>query len=393
MILVLAFIVSSCSKENIDQGDIDIDQPDPTTITQNPLVTRGGGGGEGLDLDCFTIKYPFGLINDVDETITITADEDLELLEFETIVDFDYPVDVVLEDGTEDSVDNAESLSELFASCIPSGGWNYEQFPAYLIDSETSCYEIVYPIQVENEAGEITDIESSSDLSAAVSTEIVYFVFPFSLVDQETNELTSVGDVDELFDALIACNGDIVSDTTNWEWEYGFEYIGCYTIAFPFNVVLQSGETITVEDHMQYCDLLLSGDVLDFAFPMTLIDVEGNTIVVADQGELDVLLEECDEWIGGAGFEAVFQLWSLEFYFNSDGTPCHTINYPISISMIDGAVVEVNNIQELEEIVLIGNPFEIESLEYPVSVTKTSDQTVTEFNSDNEVFEFEINCD
>jgi len=74
-----------------------------------------------------------------------------------------------------------EELAELFAECLPDGGWEEGDFPAYLINFETSCYTLQYPIDLQDVNGDVITAENEAEFTGAISEEI-YFLTNMSLV-------------------------------------------------------------------------------------------------------------------------------------------------------------------------------------------------------------------
>jgi hypothetical protein len=384
-----------CSKEDIDTTDTETEVIDPIiTSVVNGLVNRTttDESTEGLDLDCVYVLYPFSLLDENGGEHVINNDADFISLFDSTmmtlvIVDFVYPLNLVDETGVIVEVNDAIQLGELFANCIPDGGWTAEIFPAYLIDIENSCYEISYPISVQHEDGTTETAQNEEEFIEILTQDIVFFVFPFTLIDEEGNAI-QVENVDQMINLLISCGGYEV-DSVDWNWETGFEYIGCYMVSFPLNVVLSDGTTVLVSDHNELCDLMLQGLFFDFGFPLNLVDEDGNVSIVNNQEELEGLLSECEPVIS---FGDIYLLLEGTFPIDSiSGTGCYSINYPISTTYLDenGQETEIDFNSD-DEVLFF--EFPIVSMGYPVSVTLTSDGTVVELNGIEEIIDLLISC-
>jgi len=242
--LVAALIFTSCSKDDEVSSGVDPSEPTITETVTNPLVARSGGGDEeGLDFDCFIINYPFGLETSDGSTIEITLEDDFESA-FDSsdvyVVDFVYPLEVTMDNGDIVTVEDGKALCDLFATCVPDGGWNEEAFPAYQISEDNSCFTMVYPMDLEDFDGNVITVNDEDAFNAAIATEPYRFVWPLNLLDEDGNEVAVAG-VDELFEQLLSCNAwewDDSDSTSVWEWETGFEYIGCYKVEFPLSVIV-----------------------------------------------------------------------------------------------------------------------------------------------------------
>jgi len=295
-LLALTLVFTACEREaEIDEIEVpDITVPAPETVESVNVYARNNGqNDEGLDFDCFVVLYPFALVNDEGAEYAINEEADLVALQDTEIIDFVYPLDVD-QDGELSSIASGEELAMLFAGCIPDGGWDDGFFPAYLISFDNSCYEFVYPISLENWEGETVTANNESEFNTAITNEPHNFIFPFSIVDED-GEVISVADIDELFDALFDCNGFSVGDSTVWDYEVGFEYIGCYMVEFPIDIVLDDGTVVTVNNHEEMCEYMFEGSIADYTYPLTLISEEGEEVVVGSAEELEELLAECWE--------------------------------------------------------------------------------------------------
>ncbi len=364
--LMAMITFSSCTKE--DPIDTTITTPteevDDSDVDINPLVNRSSGDDEnGLLLDCITVLYPFDMVDDQDNTYTITADTDFETIFTDSviIVDFVYPLDVLVNDESV-SIADAYELGDVFVACVPAGGWEEGDFPAYEINYDNSCYSLSYPVDLLDLEGNITSIDSEEAFNNAVTSELYFFVFPIILIHEDGTTLI-VNDIDELFDALITCNGFENNDTSGWDWENGFEYIGCYTVEFPLSVVVSDGSTVTVNDHMELCDLMITGELVDYAYPLTLTDEDGNEVVVENSEELSDALNECwGDWEVCSG-EDVFTLFI--FSIDDGNGACFDIQYPISATDVDGGVVEITDAEAYNEAM---NTALLCELVYPITI-------------------------
>lgn len=395
-LLVSMLLFSSCGKENIEEtGVIEGETPDPVEIVVNPLLSRSGGGVTGgLDFDCFEINFPFSFLKADESELEITSEADLEVAfssaELE-IVDFVYPLDVTLENGDVTQVENGEELAELFAACVPGGGWDEDDFPAYQISDENSCFALVYPLDLKDLDGDIITVEDEDAFNAALAAEPYLFVFPLSLIDEETNVFT-VANVDGLFEVLLSCNEWEweVSDSTNvWEWETGFEYIGCYMVEFPLAVIVD-GETVTVDNHEELCDLMLQGNLEGYAYPMTLTDEEGSIVSVLDEEGLEELLAEC--WDFPIEIDDLILLYFGTQDISGGGSGCYEIEFPISTYENEFQEAgEFANQEELDQGISSGEYFCC--LEYPVSVVLNSDSSTVVLENEADLFQLLSECD
>lgn len=394
LIVLCLFSLVGCTDENIDDITTTTETVSPSVSTiANALVNRASSDNEdvaGLSLDCVDILFPFSLVDTDGAEYSVVNAADFDQLFQDTaaliIVDFVYPLNILI-DGAVGTADNAEALGEAFAQCLPDGGWSDTFFPAYEINFDNSCYAISYPVSLSKVDGTIATVDNEADFVELLVQEPVSFIFPLNLVDRDGNVL-SVGDVDGLFEALVSCNGTGTVDST--DWNTGFEYIGCYQLTFPFNVMDSNGNIITVADHQAYCDLILSGQVAAFSYPMVLIDAEGNTHTVDSEEALYTKLDEC--YTGGEVNDAFILLMGGTQPQDSTSTvACYTIQYPMSASLTaaDGSV-EIMTFNSDAEV--FSSPFFPNGMiEYPVTVlTKWGDEF--EINGSQDLVDLLFDC-
>ncbi|MEM9547071.1 MAG: hypothetical protein AAGA77_13905 [Bacteroidota bacterium] len=399
-LLLLGLVVVSCSKDPVTDEETIKGELDPTEeVDQNSLMTRSITSGEGLELDCITIVFPFGVVDNTGTSYSIEDENDfISLLDPDGdtyIVDFEYPITITDEDGNESEVNDATELGEAFANCLPNS-WDENAFPAYLINEENSCWNLQYPISVSDLDGEIQTFDDEVSFVAALAEEPLFFEFPISLINAE-GEVVVANNVDELLTSLFDCNGlDI--DTTIWDGGNGFDFIACYEIAFPFTVILTDGTEVEVNDHMEYCDLLLEGNIQEFSFPMTLIDSDGETIEVNSQEELDELITDCFDLDGVTIIGDMINLFLGGFGDPVTGIdPCYNISFPIEGVEVDwegnmGNVVTFNNLDEIFETFNGGQDAAIYNVVYPVTVTRTEDGEVIVLENTQQLIDLLITC-
>ncbi len=399
--LFLSLMFVSCDRDNVDDIDIteetEITDPEGELVDVNPLVGRSGGGSDdGLELECLTILYPFQLVDIDGNNISISGPSDFEnLSEVEVIVDFVYPLNVRHDLDQEVTVDNSEELGELFIECWPDFEDFDEEtrFPAYLISDETSCYELSYPITLEKVDESQITVGDEDEFVDALYSDFYFFVFPFSLIDED-GELVEITDQEVLFDVLIDCNDIDFSDSLDFSWDNAD--LACFQLVFPLDVVLSDGTVVTVENHEEYCDLMLIGTISDFSYPITVLDEDGTSYVLNDIDELNALISEhCDYWwdVGSDGFfELLILISGTEV--QGPGIPnCYDINYPIEYTDSDDQTIAIDSDEDLINLISSAEfGLDIESLVYPIDVTLISDQSVSTVNNLEDIFAILEDC-
>lgn len=410
MLLVFsAVLVVSCSDENIVDSTTNEGEITPTVTTpQNDLLSRSTTtvSGEGMNFDCFHIEFPFDLLDDAGETYSINSEEDFITLLTDSVnlVDFVYPLTITYEDGSTEEVTDAEGLGAAFAACLPNE-WDENSFPAYNISDETSCFTLVYPLALVDLSGNMSTVNDEVEFIAAISAEPLFFSFPLTLIDELGSTFT-VANSDELINTLISCN-DFDIDTNVWtndslDWGGNFEYIGCYLLNFPFDVVLFDGTVVTVNDHMEYCDLLLQGSIAELSFPITLTDIEGGVLIVNNQEELAAAIDECYDG-GGSQVEMgdAILLYLISSGLDSTNVNgeevCYDISYPFNVTEIDFQgneiqTITVNSLAEFEALPGFLEGTQIYNIVYPITLIHKDTGEIVDIDGIEGIFQALSGC-
>lgn len=347
--------MTSCESDVIDEITT---EEETETRVENNILNRTTSTAEGLDLECLSIDYPFQFVTINENIIDINSEDDLENAFFDSldyVIDFVYPLNVTLADGEAVIVNSIDELGEIFAECIPDEGWSDDDFPAFLIDLENSCYTQVYPLDLVDIQGEtLTIANQAAFIDALAENDILFFQFPLSLLDEEGNTVQAEN-TEELFTLLASCEGiDGPCDSI-----YFGNQFDCYELIFPLDLVLVDGTTVTVENIDDYTNTILNGNVQGFGYPLSLLDPETEevTVVENDDDLIDALLA-C-----GNVIQPDFAILSLL----SGSEYCFSISFPLNVSQ-DGVTTEI-----ADEAALIDAAFTGGVLEFPVTVTTNSD--------------------
>ena len=144
-LLAFAFLISSCSKED---DTTPLDDSNSETIEQGSelanLMQRTSDGNDNDSIDCIDFVYPLNFFiynSDNEQTGTQTVNSDSELLSFllslesGTYIELDYPISVVLKDGTVVEVNGNAELLTLITDCASNGD---DDIPNDFVDILTS---------------------------------------------------------------------------------------------------------------------------------------------------------------------------------------------------------------------------------------------------------------
>ncbi len=123
----------------------------------------------------------------------------------------------------------------------------------------------------------------------------------------------------------------------------------CFRFVFPFSVTLQSGQTVTIENHNQFERLLaecrLNDNCFEFNYPIIVQTAPEEYLIIENNEELRRLYNTCET------------------------DRCFRIVFPITVTFEDGSVAEILNYRQFKRIIadcrLNGNCFEIN---FPITV-------------------------
>ncbi len=363
--ILLAFIaiLSSCGKEDPITTDNDpIDNPTSTENFSNYVLNLSGGNPSEVDTDCADLVYPVTInvpnsgsqvANNDDEFWTIIEDyfeeygDDVD--EYPTL---QFPVDVILEDGTTQTVNDEEGLSEIFDDC-----YDNEDYDGW----EEDCFELVYPITLELNDGSTVTVNSDDELQEAFESydfELA-FVFPITVVFDDNDMPQTIDNEAALEELIEECEDEYDNDEGDWEED-------CFEFVYPVSLELLDGSIVTANNEDELEEIFDSYDFEPaFVFPISVIlDDNDMPQTIANEAELEELFESCDD----------------EFDCDWD-EDCFELVYPISLELEDGTIVTANSDDELEEIF---DSYDFEpAIVFPISViTEDSDQPITINNMD-----------
>ncbi len=331
LLAVLTF--TACRKDEIIDMQIDIPVVTPANKPINGLFLRSATQSDGLELGCITIAYPFELLlADSLTTFEITSEAAfLTALGDSTAgpIDFVYPLQLTTEDGETTTVYSVEALAEAFANCIPENGWGEESwfFPAWTINYENSCYQLVYPVNLlDLDSTTVTATDEAGLVALLADGNLYSFAFPLDLTDEDGNPVTAI-DAEDLFDLLAACG-------PGYGGGCGIGTFACYQLVYPAPMLMMDGTTTLVNNNDEFTALMLSGEWAGFGFPLTLLDADGNEITVTDEAELNEALLACDPSGGGGNTGGN----TMEILFG-----CYSVVYPVTLQLVDSTTTVVQD--------------------------------------------------
>jgi len=222
--LILAlFFLGSCQEEVIEinnpQNDNTISSTSPVADLVQKTSMKDGSGDNILDnSSCSSVALPVTVIANGEE-IVINSEDDYKLVErifdeSETdvdVIEFVYPITIILADYTEVSVNNDDELEDLIEDCIEGG-----------LDDDIECLDFVYPLNISiyDAANQVLDVieinndEELHDLFESLDDEdFISFNFPLNLLLTDGTEIAVYND--ELEDLIEDVADDCDEDDDN----------------------------------------------------------------------------------------------------------------------------------------------------------------------------------
>ena len=258
---------------------------------------------------CYQLIYPVTLIDP--EGITYLANSEnefIELLSTQEFLAFQFPVSLEGTDGTV-TAQNGDTLFDLLIDCQEDpwdGGVDVEIDSTFDIGG-IACYNLLFPVTFSTENGGETVLNNEEEFSAAMlNGNLENFVYPVSLINIETTEITIVNSDDEFSDAVQNCwdfdNGGGQVDPPFGENAFLFfissnDFEGdCYAINYPVDVITIDSTQLTYTSAEDFINAL----ELDQNFPEEIIypvsvtlNSNGETSVLEGAEDIFNLMEDC----------------------------------------------------------------------------------------------------
>ena len=361
LFLAVVLLFASCSKEDL-----------ATTVTNDEITLMGlvmgdekGDGKEEKDYEekenCLALVYPVTVTMPDDSSLTGADEEDLwdaikAWYEANPNADerpsFVYPLEVIIPEGTTETVNSEDELKSLFEYCG---------------EEEGSCYEYLLPLTVIMPDGSSIAINGETDWEQVRSwyeanpDEEDKFTFEFPVeVKVEDGEILTIEGQEGINDLEKLCEG---------------ERKDCVEYVLPISMTLPDGTTVTINEEG---DWQMIEDWYDanpdieerpaLIFPVDIYGEDGAIITVANEDELKDLAGECYEegekdcfeWVlpiswtmpDGSSFtvaeEADWEAFNDWFDLNPgyEGEP--VLEYPVTVIFPDESTQTVNDEAEMD---------------------------------------------
>ena len=173
-------------------------------------------------IGCYDFVFPVTFALEGGDTIAVSSSEELEeiLVSGAEINDFVYPVNLTrIETGTSHTANSGAELDDLLEECEEED-YDEEGAIIYLLsmtalnnqDSVSLCYQYIYPVSVIDTYGDVLTAENEEEMYSDIfinnDGELVDFVYPVQLTDNETGETLIANNADEAFELVEACEDE-----------------------------------------------------------------------------------------------------------------------------------------------------------------------------------------
>ncbi|MCB0583086.1 MAG: hypothetical protein KDD10_27660 [Phaeodactylibacter sp.] len=400
LLLFAGLLSTACDKENFDEITPEAPDYQPDTVEVNNLmIALRPNSSDGLALGCITINYPFDLLQESGDSITISSDADfdaaLALVGLEQVVDFVFPLSVTDSEGNISQVADNEELGLAFASCVPNGNWTYSPglLPVFLF--EDWCYSLVYPVSLEDGDGNAYTVNTEQeliDLFATVSP--LFYVLPLTVTDVDGNQVV-IDDVDSFFAAVDSCVGTTITPPVIVGAVFQIEGFGCNELVFPFNLELSDGSVVTINDEDDYANFVLGNDEnFQLAYPFSLVNlITGDTLNIDTDDAFIESLEACGIIIIIEEPDSCSAPAHIFLFFNQGIIQCnYTVNYPAQVEA-EGVIYDLDDMNDYFAVYnMYSSQIDAIDIVYPISITLVNSGDIIEFNSDAEICAFINDC-
>lgn len=378
----------SCQKENIEESGIITTELETQVTSVNPLVTRikKTKTDSSLDLGCFEIIYPFGMVREDGSVVTINSFEDIEVLEDNSdniIVDFNFPISTILSSGEETIINDNVELSELFAGCVLLDDWT-DELPAYNVSYDNPCYSLNYPLTLYDiDLNEVV-VSSDEEFNAYISSDLYFFEFPISLVDQN-EDLIEITSDDDLISTLLSCH-ELKHTDSLFNNNIGEVLIlfDCFNLDFPLSYNTIDGSTIVANSQVEFVESIFRGEFESFIFPIVIADGENVITTVNSSAEFESIVTSC------VGFNFEIDLLTILLQSNQEqfvDVSCYDLIFPLSgYGELNDDTITINNLSELRAIK------DFYSVIYPFDIYVTNDDTAVTIENAESYLTILANC-
>lgn len=301
LLFIFPFIFSSCQDEMSDipnEDNSEIISPQSSLARLVKKITSHDGSEDNIiDLtDCVSVELPVTVVI-YNSEVVIETQEDVEEMEwvYDEIDDlrFIFPITLILNDYSEETVQNEEQLQNIIEECNED-------------EEGTQCIDFDYPVSLSiydsmNETLETKTFQNDKRLyhffKELNENKFVNFIFPLVLIDAEGSEIT-IENKDDLEMALESvdnnCNEE---DNDDNDTDFGLENVNEYLLECPLQIsnLKSGGKTFTREYHKSH---IVFGENGFVEVKLETEVVEGNweTLLTDDGVKMKLYFESLPEF-------------------------------------------------------------------------------------------------
>lgn len=304
LLFIFSSIFSSCQDDMADipnEDNSEIISPESSLAKLvKKVVSHDGSEDNIIDLsNCISVTLPVTVII-YNSEVVIETEEDIEEIEwlYEEIEDltFMYPINAVLNDYSEITIQSEEQLESIIEECNED-------------EEDTICIDLEYPVSLAiydsmNEILKTKTFHNDRPLyhffDKLNENEFVNFIFPIVLVDSEGTEITIENNDDlevHLQAAQNNCKDDDDDDDDDDDEDNTLESFNEYLLKCPLRIlnIKSAGESFTSEYNKSH--FIFSGDGLVEA-ELNDENVEGSweTSLTEDGVKMELYFESLPEF-------------------------------------------------------------------------------------------------
>ncbi len=284
-------LVEECEDDE-DEDDDDDDDDD-----------ENHEGLESLEeaLECYTPTYPLMFLDMDNSVVSIDNVEQLESVLEEEEFELVFPIELS-DDEQVYTITNTEELEAIAEECEDDeddedededdddddDDENHEGLES--LEEALECYTPTYPLMFLDMDNSVVSIDNVEQLESVLEEEEFELVFPIELSDDE--QVYTITNTEELEAIAEECEDD--EDESDDFEELITDIQECYTLVFPLTVQGSANSQFIVNDIEELQSLMLTEELVQFDFPVQLLDSDNQTIDVQNNGQLNQLLNDCE---------------------------------------------------------------------------------------------------
>jgi hypothetical protein len=326
-----------CDKDSFESSD------DFTENTYAEIEIRDELGSPDSSKKCFEWVFPVTLLFPDETETEIETAQDLRE-ELKTWRDenrgegrkprIELPNDIITEDGSQITIENAEELREILKEC----GFKPFRRPGAIVKR---CVNLVFPVTVNLPDGSSEVAEDAEELREIIvswkednpdSTEKPKVAFPHDVTLHDSTVVT-VNTPGELKRLIRRCI------------KHHMPYGPCFRLIFPITLDFPDGSSVEVESRSELDELISqwkedNPDATDrpkIAFPHAIELPNGEEVVVESKERLKEILKRC------VTLQAQIPRWLHD-------NECYEVKYPVVVEFPGGNTKEANSLNEVREL-------------------------------------------